>query len=96
MPLDPSNVPPALVPLLPVAEVWGIGDDFHREELVSLANREELQALVHSIDDITDEDLFDWLSGEESSNPNPSAEYLAITNLTMAIDSAKLKLKNLP
>lgn len=93
MPLDPSNVPDALIQILPMAEKWGIGDDFEREEAVGSACREDLESLVHSIDNITDEDLFGWLSGKESYNPNPTAEYLAITNLTMAIESAKLKLK---
>ncbi len=95
MELNPSNVPPPLVSLLPVAEKWGIGDDFEREEALNKASGKELEELVHSIDAITDEDLFDWLSGAESFNANPSAEYLAISNLTMAIDSAKLKLKKL-
>jgi hypothetical protein len=93
MALNPSNVPAPLVALLPMAEKWGVGDDFEREEALNKASREELEELVHSIDAITDEDLFDWLSGNESFNANPSAEYLAITNLTMAIDSAKLKLR---
>jgi len=96
MPLDPTKVPSALVALLPVAERWGIGDDFEREEAVSRASREELEALVHSIDEMSDDDLFGWLSGPESYNPQPSEEYLALTSLTMAIDSAKLKLSRLP
>lgn len=31
MSLDPKNVPPALMQLLPVAQRWGIGDDYDRE-----------------------------------------------------------------
>lgn len=92
MTLDPSKIPSALVCLLPFAEKWGIGDDFEREAFVRSANTHELEALVHSIDEVSDDDLFGWLSGEESFNSTPSAEYLAITNLTMAIDSARLKL----
>ena len=92
MPLNPENIPSALAPLLPVAERWGIGDDFEREAAVANASREELEALVHSIDGISDDDLYGWLSGPESFNPAPSAEYLAFTALTMVIDSAKLKL----
>jgi hypothetical protein len=93
--LNLVNVPPPLTPLLRVAEKWGIGDDFEREAAVRAASREELQALVHSIDGVSDEDLFGWLSGPESKSPNPSEEYLAITCLTMAIDSAKLRLQRL-
>lgn len=95
MSLNPANVPEALIAILPVAEEWGIGDDFERENKLNLAKREELEALVHSIDGISDEDLFDWLAGEESFNARPTAEYLALTNLTMAIDSAKVKLKKM-
>ena len=82
MPLNPRNVPPGLVPLLPMAEKWGIGDDFEREAAVSNASRRELESLVRSIDNISDADLYGWLSGPESLNPNPSQEYLAITCLT--------------
>lgn len=91
--LDANNVPDALVSLVPMAEKWGIGDDFDREAVVSHASREELEALVHCIDDVSDDDLYGWLSGPESFSPNPSQEYLAITCLTMAIDSAKSKLR---
>lgn len=91
--LNPSNVPHALIQLLPAAERWGIGDDFEREVALKSASREQLEFLVHSIDDVSDEDLYGWLSGPESKNPHPSIEYVALTCLTMAIDSARLKLK---
>src|SRR3989442_8647881 len=93
MPLNSHNIPSALVPLLPMAEKWGIGDDFEREAAISSASRQELESLVHCIDEIEDADLYGWLSGPESFNSSPSSEYLAITALTMAIDSAKLKLR---
>jgi hypothetical protein len=93
MALNPSNVPESLVSLLSWAEKWAIGDDFEREAAIERARVEELKALVHCIDDIDDDDLFGWLSGDESFSAHPSVEYLAITNLTMAIDSAALRLK---
>jgi hypothetical protein len=93
--LDPDMVPWALAPLLPWAEKWGVGDDFEREALIDRASPEELDALVHSIDDVNDDDLFGWLAGPASHSSRPTAEYLAITALTMAIDSAKSKLKKL-
>jgi len=96
MPLDPSKVPAPLVPLLPIAEKWGIGDDFERERVVSIASLRELESLIHSIDEISDEDLFGWLSGPESHNPKPSEEYIALTALMMAMDSAKIKLRKSP
>jgi len=93
MSLNPDNVPSLLASILPMAEKWGIGDDFEREAAINNASRLELESLVHCIDDVSDADLYGWLSGLESFNPNPSQEYLAITCLTMAIDSAKLKLQ---
>lgn len=95
MALDPTKVPAPLRHLLPVAEKWGIGDDFDREAAVDAASREELETLVHCIDAVSDDELFGWLAGPESYNPMPSQEYLALTTLTMAIDSARVRLKQL-
>jgi len=78
-----------------MAEKWGIGDDFEREAAISNASRQELELLVHSIDTVNDADLYGWLSGAESFSSSPSDEYLAVTALTMAIDSAKLKLRKM-
>ena len=94
-PLDPNNVPGALVPLLPIAAKWGIGDDLERAEAVQNASRAELEELVRSIDCINDKDLYGWLEGSESYSERPTREYLAITCLTMAIDLAKSKLRRL-
>jgi len=93
MQLDQTKVPASLTPLLPIAEKWGIGDDFERERALDAASQQELEFLVHSIDAMSDDDLFGWLSGPESYNPKPSKEYIALTALTMAIDSAKTKLR---
>jgi hypothetical protein len=93
MPLNPLQVPAALVALLPTAETWGVADDFEREALVKNANVSQLLKLVHVIDNVSDNDLFGWLSGDESFSENPTPEYLAITNLTMAIDSARAELE---
>jgi hypothetical protein len=93
MKLDPRKVPPALEALIPWAENWGVGDDFEREALVRRAPLDELRELIHSIDDISDDDLFGWLGGQESYNSNPTDEYLAITSLTIAIESAKAVLR---
>jgi hypothetical protein len=91
--LNPANVPEVLTPLLAVAERWGISDDVEREEAVRKATREELEELVHSIDGFSDEDLYDWLAGPEADSPTPTPEYVALTCLTMAIDSARLELE---
>lgn len=93
MKLDPRRVPPALEALIPWAEKWGLGDDFERDGLVRSASLDGLIQLIHSIDGISDDDLFGWLGGPESYSSNPTDEYLAITSLTMAIDSAKARLR---
>jgi hypothetical protein len=91
--LNPSRVPSGLRPLIPWAERWGVGDDVEREQLILDASTADLEALVRSIDGVSDDALYGWLAGPDAHNKQPSDEYLAITNLTMAIDSAKVKLK---
>ena len=93
MTLDPNNVPPDLRPVIPFAEKWGISDDYDREETISNASREELAAIASSFDNVDNEVLTGWLTGPESKREHLSQEYVAFTNLTMAIHSAKLKLK---
>jgi len=77
--------------LIPIAEKWAL--EGYYLDAVYNASSEELEALVHCIDDVTDDDLFGWLTGPEADNPNPSLEYVAFTDLTQAIDLAKLLLK---
>lgn len=93
MTLSAANVPATLAPLLPLAQKWGIGDDFEREAAISNATRRELEGLIHCTDNVSEDDLYGWLAGPESFNAKPSREYLALTCLTMAIDSAKVKLQ---
>ena len=91
--LNKNNVPSALHQIISVAEEWGINDDYDREKKISEATKSELHTLIASIDNVTDEDLYGWLEGPESYLATPSEEYVSFTCLTMAIDSAKIKLK---
>lgn len=43
--LDPSRVPTALQPLIPLAEQWGIADDVIREDIFRQAGALELEQL---------------------------------------------------
>lgn len=88
MMLDPSNVPLALQPLLPHAERWGIGDDYERSSLVESASADEQSELIRSIT-LLEHELYAWLAGPQASSRNPSDEYVALTNLTLAIEYAK-------
>lgn len=91
--IDKTDVPGPLQHLIQMATEWGLGDDYDREEKVSSSTTKELESLVHSIDEVSDEDLFGWLEGEEAYSETPSEAYVAFTCLTMAIDSAKIELE---
>jgi hypothetical protein len=92
-PLNPSNVPDALVHFLPLAEKWGIGDDIERAHAVLNATREDIDELLAIIGNSDADALFDWLSSDESYSKSPSDEYLALTHLTMACDLARVQRK---
>lgn len=83
-------MPPAVRPLLALADRWGIGDDYDREVAVESATTEERKALIDAVAAAPDE-LWDWLAGEESWAMEPNPEYIAVTNMTMAYESARLK-----
>lgn len=88
-----ANVPSSIAYLLPLAEVWGIGDDLDREAAVESAATDDLRQMVEAVDYAEDLGLYDWLSGDESYADQPSDEYVAITCLTMAADLARPRLR---
>ena len=92
MSLDPSKMPPSAVALISMAERWGIGDDYYREQAVDTASVTELEELVRCMDEV-DETFWAWLAGPESYAPTPTDEYVTMTDLTMAADSARIVLR---
>jgi succinate dehydrogenase flavin-adding protein (antitoxin of CptAB toxin-antitoxin module) len=88
--LNPGKVPRPLVHLIPIVEKWALDGYI---DAVSNASSEELEALVHCMDDVADDDLFRWLVGPEADHPNPSREYVLFTDLTQAIDLARILLE---
>jgi len=84
-PLDADGVPEVLRALLPYAELWGIGDDVARDELVRIAPSEARQDLLAILDDY-DDDFDAWLAGPEADAASFSPEYLAFSNMRMAAD----------
>jgi hypothetical protein len=83
--LDAGNVPTLLRHLIPLAEKWGIGDDYLRTKVVANASPDEitvLRQIISQHDDILDA----WLAGPESASMIPSPEYLAFTHMRMAAD----------
>ena len=91
--LRPDLVPEEVRPLLRLAEQWDIGDDFDREAAVLSTTPAELKRLVTAIDQAPD-GLWDWLGGPASFDGPLTREYLALTHLTMAADSARLELRH--
>jgi hypothetical protein len=88
-------IPDSVRALMPLAGIWGVGDDIERSLLVEPASADQLRDLVAAVDAIPDDDLYGWLAGPESRSPAPSREYVAITCLTMAADQARVRLGQL-
>lgn len=87
-----ENIPADLWSLIPMAEKYGIGDDFYRDLVVDNLDEYELEELSHCLDSVGDA-LDSWLCGTESSNKNPSDEYCTMTCLVMAQQMARVELK---
>jgi hypothetical protein len=88
-------LPDSVRTLLPLADVWGVGDDVERSLMVERASADELRGLVAAVDAVPDDDLYGWLSGPESRSSDPSREYVAVTCLTQAADEARIRLGRL-
>lgn len=87
--LDPARVPEQFRGWIPLAELWGIGDDLIREDCVHKATPRELRDLL-SFGDAYDEVMSKWLAGPESCAPEPTEEYVAFTCLGLAWDLARV------
>lgn len=84
--LDPAKVPEKLRHLIPYAELWGVGDDLMRDDIVRTAPAEALADLKRIV--LENEDLIDeWLAGPAADVPDPSDEYLAYSAMRIAADS---------
>ena len=81
---DESEVPDSLKHLIPLARVWGIGDDVLREDLVEAADRAAMKDLKRAISAV-DRDLSKWLTSP-GALAKVSPAYLAFTNLLMVAD----------
>ena len=81
---DENEVPAALKHLIPLARVWGIGDDVLREDMVAAADPAALQELKRAVREVN-RDLRDWLSSP-SALARLTPAYLAFTNVRMVAD----------
>lgn len=83
--IDQDKIPKKLHHLIPYAEFWGISDDLIRENLVDSAPKGVAENLSFVIENNEDE-LDDWLCGDESNSDNPCIEYVAFSAMRMAAD----------
>ena len=68
-----------------MARVWGVGDDVLRDDMRRRADPEELRALKKAVV-VLDDELDEWLTSPEALASEPSAAYLAFTNLRIVAD----------
>src|SRR5262249_29618267 len=85
---DEDDVPAALRHLIPLAKVWGIGDDVLRDDLRRAADPEALMELKRSVAEV-DDDFDAWLTSPEALAEGPTPAYLAFTNLRMVADAIR-------
>jgi len=78
--------------LLDLATRWAIGDDYDREHAVGTASDADLEELAHCLDDVPQR-FWDWLAGPESFSPQPSENYVRMSVLVEAVDSARSRLR---
>ena len=81
---DEGEVPVALKHLIPLARVWGIGDDLLREDMREAADPEALKELKRAVRAVEDE-LDKWLLSPQAL-AKMSKAYVAFTNLVMVAD----------
>lgn len=86
--LDPGKVPASVHKLIPLAQIWGIGDDLIRDDLIKKAPVQALKELKRAVGIYT-EALEDWLTGPEADAETFSDEYIAFSCMMIAADSVQ-------
>lgn len=85
---DEGEVPVALRHLIPLAKIWGVGDDVVRDHMRHTADPESLRELRRAVLEV--DDAFDaWLASDDALALGPTPAYVAFTNLRMVADDAK-------
>ncbi|MBJ7313187.1 hypothetical protein ACFOLJ_24735 [Rugamonas sp. CCM 8940] len=80
-----QDVPENLRPLIPYALLWGISDDWFREDALKRTPsnlKENLKWVVGEFDDQLDA----WLAGAEAACLSPSNAYIAFSAMRMGVD----------
>lgn len=87
-----EEVPEEFREIIPYAELWGVGDDGTRDDLVDRAPTAVLQNLVDVVVPL-DDALDPWLAGPEASGPMFTDAYVAFSCLRLAADYAASRLQ---
>ncbi|MFC0349334.1 hypothetical protein [Undibacterium danionis] len=80
-----EDVPEGLRVLIPYAEVWGLSDDWTRENFLTCTPallKQNLKNIVVRFDNQLD----DWLAGEEALSSEPTDAYIAFSAMRMSAD----------
>ena len=80
-----AEVPDVLKHLIPLAHVWGIGDDVLRDDMMAIADPGALKELKRAVRAV-DRDFSAWLTSPKALAKITPA-YLAFTNLRMLADA---------
>lgn len=89
--LDAEQVPETARHLIDLARRWNIGDDHDLEVALDAAGTDELRLVANSIDTVGD-DFWAWLT---APNPDFTPEWIAMSILLQAADSARVRLRRL-
>ena len=85
---DERDVPSSFRHLIPLARVWGIGDDVLRDEVRRAADPQALKDLKQTIGEVDDQ-FDEWLTSPEALAAGPTSAYLGFTNLRMSADAVR-------
>jgi hypothetical protein len=85
--LDPRKVPAELRDLVPLAEIWGIGDDIIRFDLVQKASESEQRSLMAGLENRT-QAVQAWL-GSQPPEADLSEEAAAFMYMLSALDEMR-------
>lgn len=82
---DIGDVPENLLSLIPYAEIWGLSDDWEREDLIQKTPEIMKENLKWAVTQFEDE-MDTWLGGAEALSDDPSDAYIAFSAFRMAVD----------
>ena len=80
-----TDVPAELRQLIPYAVIWGLSDDWARQDLMKrtpAALKRNLKWVVQQFDNQLDA----WLAGPEAAGPTHSKAYIAFSAMRMGAD----------